>query len=86
MCMSRLGLIPAKLCSAYAHLLKPLHGTKVWTCKDDAGDFISMSMTERNGKFYFFIRTRDQDTNEVDDELLLENIVVEAPKHSSMRK
>ena len=49
--MSTLGLVPAKLCRAYAHLLKPLGGTKTWTGKDLSGDPISISIIERNGKF-----------------------------------
>ena len=85
MCMSS-RLIPGKRCSAYAQILKPLNGTKTWTGVDHGGDPISISMTERNSKFYFFVHTRDQHTDLPEDEVLVENIIVEAPKHSSTRK
>ena len=78
-------LLPGTRCSAYSQLLKPLNGTKTWTGVDHGGDPISISMTERNSKFYFFVHTRDQHTDLPEDEVLVENIIVEAPKHTSTR-
>lgn len=77
-------LVTARYCSAYAHILEPLDGTKKWTGKDHDGDSISIFMTERGGKFYFFVQTRDKDTNDVDMEVISETIVIKNPKHSDM--
>ena len=78
-------LIAGKRCSEDAQLVKPLNGTKTWTGVDIAGDPICISMTERNSKFYFFVYTRDKHTDLPEDQLLVENIIVEAPKHSNLR-
>ena len=76
--MSVLGLVPAKRCSAYSHLLKPLSGMWSWKGFDKDGDWVTLSATSQNGKYYFLLRTED-------DEFLCTNILIERPFEANYR-